>query len=161
MTTRLRELRLRRRAGEPRPARLPEERAPQSVLPSVEIPPDDPLLAFLQQADGPVDLRTLQLDSLAAEELRLAGVQLVVPLVSQGELIGLLNLGRRLSDQDYSTDDRKLLDNLAAQAAPAVRVAQLVRQQEAEAQERERMEQELRVATLIQQTLLPKQLPQL
>jgi serine phosphatase RsbU (regulator of sigma subunit)/anti-sigma regulatory factor (Ser/Thr protein kinase) len=162
MTTRLREFRLRRRrSGEPRPARAPEERPPESVLPSVEIPPDDPLLAFLQQADGPVDLRNLQLDSPAAQELRGTGVELVVPLVSQGELIGLLNLGRRLSDQDYSTDDRKLLDNLAAQAAPAVRVAQLVRQQEAEAQERERMEQELRVATLIQQTLLPKQLPQL
>ncbi|MGH9052002.1 MAG: GAF domain-containing protein, partial [Acidimicrobiia bacterium] len=161
MTTRLRELRSRRRTGEPRPAREPEERPLESVLPSVEIPPDDPLLAFLQQTDGPVDLRILQLDSPAAEELRGTGVELVVPLVSQGELIGLLNLGRRLSDQDYSTDDRKLLDNLAAQAAPAVRVAQLVRQQEAEAQERERMEQELRVATLIQQTLLPKQLPQL
>jgi serine phosphatase RsbU (regulator of sigma subunit) len=130
-------------------------------VPSVEIPTDDPLVAFLQRTDGPVDLPTLQLDSPAAEELRATGVELVVPLVSQGELIGLLNLGRRLSDQDYSIDDRKLLDDLAAQAAPAVRVAQLVRQQEAEAQERERMEQELRVATLIQQTLLPKHLPEL
>jgi serine phosphatase RsbU (regulator of sigma subunit) len=42
-----------------------------------------------------------------------------------------------------------------------VRVAQLVRQQQQEAQERERIEQELRIARLIQQTLLPKTLPQL
>jgi serine phosphatase RsbU (regulator of sigma subunit) len=159
--TRLRDLRPRRRNDELRTSQVPEDRPPESVVPYVEIPTDDPLVAFLQRADGPVDLPSLQLDSPAAEELRATGVELVVPLVSQGELIGLLNLGRRLSDQDYSTDDRKLLDDLAAQAAPAVRVAQLVRQQEAEAQERERMQQELRVATLIQQTLLPKHLPEL
>jgi serine phosphatase RsbU (regulator of sigma subunit) len=81
--------------------------------------------------------------------------------VSQGELIGLLNLGPRLSQQEYSADDRKLLSDLATQTAPAVRVAQLVRQQQQEAQERERIEQELRVARLIQQTLLPKTLPEL
>jgi serine phosphatase RsbU (regulator of sigma subunit)/anti-sigma regulatory factor (Ser/Thr protein kinase) len=40
-------------------------------------------------------------------------------------------------------------------------VAQLARQQQAEARERERMEQELRVARIIQQTLLPKELPDL
>ena len=75
----------------------------------------------------------LELDSPALEALRAAGVKLAVPLVSQGELVGLLNLGPRLSDQDYSSDDRKLLDSLAAQAAPALQVAQLVRRQEAEA----------------------------
>jgi serine phosphatase RsbU (regulator of sigma subunit)/anti-sigma regulatory factor (Ser/Thr protein kinase) len=54
-----------------------------------------------------------------------------------------------------------LLNNLATQAAPAVKVAQLVQQQKAETRERERNEQELRVARLIQQTLLPKELPAL
>ena len=91
--------------------------------------------------------------------LREAGVELVVPLVSQGELVGVVNLGPRLSDQAYSTDDRKLLVSLAAQAAPALQVAQLVRRQAAEARTRERIEQELRVATLIQQNFLPKELP--
>jgi serine phosphatase RsbU (regulator of sigma subunit)/anti-sigma regulatory factor (Ser/Thr protein kinase) len=53
------------------------------------------------------------------------------------------------------------LENLASQAAPAVRVAQLIHQQQWEAQTRERFEQELRVARLIQQTLLPKEVPHL
>ena len=96
-----------------------------------------------------------------SRRLREAGVALVVPLVSQGELIGTLNLGPRLSEQDYSTDDRRLLTTLAAQAAPAIRVAQLVREQAAEAAERERLDQEMRVATLIQQQFLPRELPQL
>src|SRR5205823_10342916 len=87
--------------------------------------------------------------------------KMVVPLVAHGELIGLLNLGPRLSEQDYSGDDRRLLEHLASQAAPAVRVAQLVREQQAEALAGERIAQELRVAHLIQQHFLPKELPQL
>jgi serine phosphatase RsbU (regulator of sigma subunit)/anti-sigma regulatory factor (Ser/Thr protein kinase) len=127
----------------------------------VEIAPNDPLLVYFQHSSGVVDVGKLLIESPATEALRAAGVKLVVPLVSQGELIGLINLGPRLSEQDYSTDDRKLLGDLAAQAAPAVRVAQLARQQQAEARERERLAQELRVARLIQQTLLPKSLPDL
>ena len=123
--------------------------------------PNDPLLAYFQSASGAVDIDALELDSPALRELKAAGVKLAVPLVSQGELIGVLNLGPRLSEQDYSSDDRKLLDNLAAQAAPALRVGQLVREQEAEAATRQRFEQELEVARLIQQNFLPKELPDL
>jgi serine phosphatase RsbU (regulator of sigma subunit)/anti-sigma regulatory factor (Ser/Thr protein kinase) len=65
------------------------------------------------------------------------------------------------SEQEYSSDDRRLLENLAAQAAPALRVGQLVREQQAEAATRQRFEQELEVARLIQQNFLPKQLPDL
>ncbi len=128
---------------------------------AIDIPETDPLFAYLQAAPGPVDLTRLELGSAALDHLREAGVALVVPLVTQGELIGTLNLGPRLSEQDYSTDDRRLLATLAAQAAPAIRVAQLVREQAAEAAERERYEQELKVAQLIQQQFLPRELPNL
>ncbi len=127
----------------------------------VDIGPNDPLLAYLQSATGVVDVEELELQSPALEQMRAAGVKLAVPLVSQGELIGVLNLGPRRSEQEYSSDDRKLLDNLAAQAAPALRVGQLVREQQAEAATRQRFEQELEVARLIQQNFLPKQLPEL
>lgn len=125
----------------------------------LDIAPNDPIIPYFQSVASAVEIDRLHLDSPALRALKQAGVKMVVPLVSQGELIGLLNLGPRLGEQDYSSDDHRLLNNLAAQAAPAVRVAQLVQQQQAEAQARERMEQELRVARLIQQTLLPKQLP--
>jgi serine phosphatase RsbU (regulator of sigma subunit)/anti-sigma regulatory factor (Ser/Thr protein kinase) len=127
----------------------------------VEIAPNDPLVAYFQTTSGAVDVDSLEIDSPAADHLRNSGVKLVVPLVSQGELIGLLNLGPRRSEREYSGDDRKLLDTLAAHAAPALRVAQLVKQQEAEVRTRERLEQELRVAQLIQQQFLPKELPNL
>jgi serine phosphatase RsbU (regulator of sigma subunit)/anti-sigma regulatory factor (Ser/Thr protein kinase) len=132
---------------------------PVPMASPVEIPDHDPLMAYLFGAGGPIEVDKIELDSPALRELREAGVHLVVPLISQGELIGTLNLGPRLSDQPYSSDDRKLLAGLASQVAPAIRLAQLVAEQQAEAEDRERLAQELRVAALIQQTLLPKTLP--
>jgi serine phosphatase RsbU (regulator of sigma subunit)/anti-sigma regulatory factor (Ser/Thr protein kinase) len=146
-----------------RPTQHPAEvvPAPEGTELAFEIDPHDPLLTFFQQSPGPVELDKLRFESRALDSLREAGVKLAVPLVSQGELIGVLNLGARLSEQEYSADDRKLLDNLASQAAPALRVAQLVREQEAEIRNRERYEQELRIAQHIQQNFLPRQAPEL
>ena len=62
----------------------------RAEAPAVDIAPNDPIIPHLQSADGPVDLRKLDLDSPAARALRESGVQLVVPLRSEGELIGLL-----------------------------------------------------------------------
>ena len=142
------------------PASIPDAPGAE-VTGAFDIDPDDPLLVFFQQSPGPVEIDKLRLESKGLDQLRAAGVKLAVPLVSQGELIGVISLGPRLSEQDYSADDRKLLDNLASQAAPALRVAQLVREQEAEIRTRERYEQELRIAHLIQQNLLPKEAPEL
>src|SRR5215216_2434851 len=147
----------------------PREEIPEPVVeapsqepgPEVEIAPNDPIVAYFASASGVVEIDKLDLDSPALRAMKEADIKVVVPLVSQGELIGLLNLGPRLSQQEYSADDRKLLNDLATQTAPAVQVAQLVRQQQKQAQERERIEQELRVARLIQQTLLPKHVPDL
>jgi serine phosphatase RsbU (regulator of sigma subunit)/anti-sigma regulatory factor (Ser/Thr protein kinase) len=152
--------RLRRRGRGPEAPRPADERAEETQA-VFDIDPDDPLLVYFQQSPGPVELDKLRLDSRALDQLRASGVKLAVPLVSQGELIGVLNLGPRLSEQEYSADDRKLLDNLASQAAPALRVAQLVREQEAEIRTRERYEQELRIAHLIQQNFLPREAPAL
>jgi len=150
--------RLRRRGRPEGPEEAPAAAAVVEPV-TYELAPTDPLLHYLQQAGGPVEIDKLKLDSPGLEAMRTAGVALVVPLVSQGELIGVLSLGPRLSEQQYSADDRKLLDNLAAQAAPALRVAQLVREQEADIRTRERYEQELRIAHLIQQNFLPREQP--
>lgn len=149
-----------RRVAEPQTAVEPAPASVQlQVVPAIEIAPNDPLIAYFLSVPGAAELARLRLESPALEAMRAAGVQVVVPLLGQGELIGLISLGPRLSQQEYSSDDRALLNTLAVQAAPAVRVAQLVRQQQLEARERERIAQELRVAQLVQQTLLPKEVP--
>jgi serine phosphatase RsbU (regulator of sigma subunit) len=136
-----------------------QQQQQQEPAPQLQIAPNDPIVAYFASASGVVEIDKLDLHSPALKAMKEAQIKVVVPLVSQGELIGLLNLGARLSQQEYSADDRKLLNDLATQTAPAVQVAQLVRQQQQQAQERERIEQELRVARLIQQTLLPKHVP--
>src|SRR6266849_160080 len=138
-----------------------ETRSEQMVVPPLDIAPNDPIVAYFLSSPGPVEVDKLHLDSPALHAMKVGGVKLTIPLVSHGELVGLLNLGSRLSEQDYSADDRGLLNTLATQGAPAVRVAQLVREHQSQARERERIEQELRVARLIQHTLLPKDLPAL
>jgi serine phosphatase RsbU (regulator of sigma subunit)/anti-sigma regulatory factor (Ser/Thr protein kinase) len=166
MATLLQRLQLRRLGRSKRDAQPIEKpatglRARKIETPHLDIAPNDPLVAYFLSAPGAVEIDKLHMDSHALKALQTAGVKMVIPLVSQGELVGLLNLGPRLSEQDYSTDDRTLLNDLATQAAPALRVAQLVREKRAQDIERERFEQELHVARLIQQTLLPKELPQL
>jgi PAS domain S-box-containing protein len=125
------------------PERATEGSTPAIEAPEIEIAPDDSIVAYLASVSGVVEVEKLDLDSQALRAMKAADIELVVPLVSQGELIGLLNLGSRLSQQEYSADDRKLLRDLSTQVAPAVRVARLVRQQQ---------EAETRYRTLVEQT---------
>jgi serine phosphatase RsbU (regulator of sigma subunit) len=129
--------------------------------PELDLSSNDPLIGYLLSAASAVDITGLGLQSPALKALQEAGVVLVVPLISSGSLVGLLSLGPRRSERGYSTDDLRLLNSLAGYAAPAMRVGQLVRQQQAEARQRERLDQELKIAQLIQQQFLPKELPDL
>jgi serine phosphatase RsbU (regulator of sigma subunit)/anti-sigma regulatory factor (Ser/Thr protein kinase) len=135
------------------------ERHQSIVTPAVEIPTSDPLYAYCLNAHGVVEVDTLKLHSPALHALREADIRILIPMVHQGEIVGMLQLGKRLSEQEYTSDDLRLLGNLAPQAATAMRVAQLAYQQQVEARRRERIEQEMRVAGIIQQTLLPKEVP--
>ena len=139
----------------------PVAEAARAAVIDVRIDPGDPLLLFLQTAPGPLEIGALPAYSPAVRRMKEQGVAMVVPLVASGELVGLLALGPRRSERGYSRDDRRLLDNLARYAAPALRLGQLMRQQAKQARERERIEQELQVAQLIQQQFLPSQLPEL
>jgi serine phosphatase RsbU (regulator of sigma subunit) len=143
----------------------PSPNRPRAEVVQVQVGRDDRMITYLEAITAPVALDELELVSPARDALQAAGMRLVVPLVSQARLVGLLGLGPRRSGRDYASDDRKLLEDLAKRAAPALRVAQLVRQlvrqQAAELQARERIEQELQVAQLIQRQFLPRELPEL
>lgn len=130
----------------------------QSATP-IDIELGDPLYDECVHAHGALQLDNLKLQSPTLARMREAGIKLLIPLVHQNELIGTLQLGARMSDQDYSSDDRRLMYTLAPQAATTLRIAQLAYQQQVEARRRERIDAELRMAGIIQQTLLPKQVP--
>ncbi len=140
--------------------RVDDPSAPEDVNAApLDVAEDDPLLLYLQRHPSTVAVGELDLESAALEAMRAAGVEVVVPLVAQGELIGVLNLGASRSERPYSLGDRRLLDNLAGNAAAAIRVAHLVRHQEQQARAHERIDQELKVAKLIQQQFLPQEAP--
>ena len=123
------------RRSQPAAAATAPVPAPSQIIqgPEIDLASNDPLVGYLLSAAGAVDIRGLELDSPALAAMKEAGVVLTVPLISSGSLIGLISLGPRLSERDYSSEDRRLLDALAGQAAPAMRVGQLVREQQAEA----------------------------
>jgi serine phosphatase RsbU (regulator of sigma subunit) len=127
----------------------------------VAVDDHDPLLTFILEHTSAIELDRLDLDSPVLRMLKGYAVEIALPLASQGELLGGLLLGPRLNGQYYTGEDRYLLNTLAAQVAPALRVAQLALAQQAEAREHERIEQELRTAQEIQRTFLPKEVPTL
>ncbi len=168
------------------PPAPPAPPASMTMTTEVTIADADPFIAYALDHPGVIDLDRLRLDSPALDSLKADAVELVLPLASEGELLGLLALGPRLGGQrrvlpipgtlvisiigaliprpylygqEYTREDRTVLDTLATQMAPAVRVAQLVRTQQAQVRERERIEQELRTAQEIQRTFLPKEIP--
>src|SRR4051812_20462777 len=68
------------------------------TLLTLDLPPNDPLVAYFSSQPGVVEIDKLNLDSPALRDLNKQGVKMVIPLVNQGELLGLMNLGSRLSD---------------------------------------------------------------
>ena len=103
MTTFLRNFRRSTRHGdrqgdvsEPQPVAARARAAPGPVF---EIAPNDPLVAYFLSVPGAAEIDRLRLESTALDAMRAAGVKMVVPLVSQGELIGVISMGPHLSQQ--------------------------------------------------------------
>ncbi|MDD5687863.1 MAG: ATP-binding protein [Elusimicrobia bacterium] len=59
------------------------------------------------------------------EELKAQNIYLSIPLMSKNKLIGIFNLGTKLSEDTYTTEDLKLLTTISNQAAIAIENAQL------------------------------------
>jgi serine phosphatase RsbU (regulator of sigma subunit) len=136
-----------------------EQQKQSDIMKLVKVDDDDPLIAHVLNHSGTLEIERLQLDSPLLQELKLRGAEILLPLTSQGELLGLLILGLHLKGENYTRDEFAILNTLAPQVAPALRVAQMVQAQQAQVSEHERIEQELRTASEIQHTFLPKEVP--
>jgi transcriptional regulator with GAF, ATPase, and Fis domain len=78
----------------------------------------------LKIKDAFPDERTSQLIQLK-EEMKKTEAEVCLPLLSKGELAGLLLLGKKISGRPYSKQDLELLQTLANQAALALYNARL------------------------------------
>jgi sigma-B regulation protein RsbU (phosphoserine phosphatase) len=107
-----------------------------------------PLERIAARDDGPLS---------ESERRRLAELDtaLLLPLVTGEEMVGMISLGRKRSGEFYSHEDRQLLKTLANSAALAIENSELHHN----TIEKERMEQELRLAREIQLGFLPSRPP--
>jgi len=91
----------------------------------LDFAPDDVLIAYIEEHPAPLAVNAVDLPSPILGWLATNGVWLLVPLVTQGRLVGLLSLGEPVRGGAYSADDLAFLTTLADEAAAAVRIAQL------------------------------------
>jgi phosphoserine phosphatase RsbU/P len=78
-----------------------------------------------------------------------------------GHLQGLVVLGPRLSEEPYSTRDRRLLTSVASQASIAMRSISLAERMAERIEAERRAEQEMQIASQVQSRLLPQEAPKL
>ena len=93
----------------------------------------------------------------AAEQLLQVGVKLVIPMQVQSRTKGLILLGQKLGGSAYSKGDLEFLYSLGNLAIISIENARLFQ----ETLEKQRLEDELKIAREIQQGLLPQKLPQI
>src|SRR3990172_3726979 len=115
------------------------------------------LMSELQNPTLIHDMRRNKNYSLGAEQLERVGVRAVVPMQVQNATKGLILLGDRLHGGTYEKADLEFVYSLGNLAIISVENARLFR----ETLEKQRMEDELKIAREIQQGLLPQQLPEI
>jgi serine phosphatase RsbU (regulator of sigma subunit) len=102
-------------------------------------------------------------DPASAEELTaLAPLapECLVPILSrENNLIGMLVLGQRLSEEPYSGEDKRLLDSVAAQAGIALENIALAEKMAERMEADRRLAQEMEIARQVQARLFPQKLP--
>lgn len=120
---------------------------------------NDPLIKSLTEKIRPTqiaDFRMVEETSSLFKRLSELGVFLLVPLISQKELVGFIALSKKVTHFRYSYEDITLLDILANQMVIAMNNARLYQ----ESLEKQRLEEELNLARQIQLGLLPQFCPQ-
>lgn len=89
----------------------------------VGLNPESPLVRLAERQQGVIELPTTVVDALPQADrdwLSDTGVRLIVPMIaSNRQLLGLLMLGDKRSDERYSSDDLTLLQAIAQQIATA------------------------------------------
>lgn len=106
----------------------------QQAMP-ISLSKDSPVVRWLAKKNGLLSRELIDskpefrgLCDVESDCIKGAGIELLLPMKSDGRLIGILVLSRKRSGGSYSSDDIDLLLKLADEAAPAVANAQLYAQ---------------------------------
>jgi sigma-B regulation protein RsbU (phosphoserine phosphatase) len=94
-------------------------------------------------------------DSKLKNRFSRLGARIFIPMRHQNKMLGLILLGDKINKQPYTPIDLEFLSTLVSQAVVSLENARLFK----EALEKQKIEQELQVATNIQKKLLPREIP--
>jgi len=115
----------------------------------------------LLEALADLDIQAIE-TSLNKEEISRANckldrlkIELIVPMQLQGETKGLILLGKRVNNSEYSEDDIEFIYSVGSLAIISLENRRLFH----DALEKQKMEEELEIARGIQNNLLPHSLP--
>jgi len=101
------------------------------------------------------DSEAISLDETDKEKIIRSGIVQAIPMFLKDRLIGIINVGPKLSGKVYSQEDIDLLSTVAGQAAVAIENARLHKSEI----EKQKIVEELSLARRIQQGLLPRANP--
>ncbi len=93
------------------------------------------------------------------QKLRSLHAEVLLALPGRLELLGLMALGPKLSEEPYSPADLRLLQSVAIQTGLALENTQLMATVAREAGQRERINRELEIAREVQERLFPQSCP--
>ena len=91
--------------------------------------------------------------------LQALDAQVLVALSGRDDLIGVMVLGPKQSEEPYSGNDLRLLYTVGAQTGLALENTELVAKLSAEAAKRERINREIEIAREVQERLFPQDYP--
>jgi sigma-B regulation protein RsbU (phosphoserine phosphatase) len=87
--------------------------------------------------------------------------QLLLPLLTKQNLLGIISLGEKRSEAPYSGTDIRLLKSVASQTALALSNAELTSAIAVEIGRREKLNREIEIAREVQERLFPQRLPEI
>jgi sigma-B regulation protein RsbU (phosphoserine phosphatase) len=126
------------------------------------LPRDLPLLMHLARQGQPWEVLSGSDDTRALSLLAPLGPECLVPMSGRdGELLGLLALGSRLSEEPFSGEDKRLLAAVAGQAAVALENIGLAEKMAERMDAERRAAREMEIARQVQSKLLPQKAPPL
>jgi sigma-B regulation protein RsbU (phosphoserine phosphatase) len=136
--------------------------------PTVEFPAAAEALVRLRESGRPLRVRhddpesPLRRETISEDNrarLALVDAELVLPLNGKRDLLGVITLGPKKSEEPYSISDAKLLGSVAAQTGLALENSRLMETIVTEIAKREWIAREIDIARDVQKRLFPQKLP--
>jgi phosphoserine phosphatase RsbU/P len=133
---------------------------------SVQLPMNSTTVRNLMRINTPVQLYRenpdgwlLLASSSERDLLDRMSAELLLPLSGRDQLMGLITLGPKRSEEPYTPSDLRLLESVATQTGLALEIGNLARSLANEATQRERIHREIEVAREVQERLFPQEFP--